>query len=262
MARVGGVISRFLGALLLGVLLAGCAAVGGTYEGDTDAAADPLEAINRPIFAFNEVTDTLVLRPASDVYRKWVPVPVKNSVRNFLEWLSLPLTFVHDVLQGETERAAAAAARFATNAITAGLGDPASHFGQPPYHREDAGQTIATWGAEDGGPYLVLPILGPSNMRDALGTVVDFLIDPVRLTGTRVAVGRRVSEAVDWRARNMEEIDDFRRTSIDYYAGVRSLYRQRRQVQIRNGEFDERQPAPVLGMDFDLLEYDRAQTTE
>ena len=261
-ARVGGVIGHFLAILFLGVLLAGCAAVGGAYEGDPDATADPLEAINRPIFAFNEVTDTLVLRPVSVVYRKWVPIPVKNNVRNVLEWLSLPLTFVHDILQGETERAEAAAARFVTNAMTVGLGDPASQLGHPPYHREDAGQTIATWGVEDGGPYLVLPILGPSNVRDAIGTVADFLVDPAGLTGTRVAVGRKVSEAVDWRARNMEEIDDFRRTSIDYYAGVRSMYRQRRQIDIRNGEFDMLQPAPVLGMGLDFFEYGRAQTTE
>lgn len=258
-AGVCSIFGRFLAVMFLAASLAGCAAMGTAQEGDPDAVADPLEAVNRPIFAINNAADTLILRPIAVVYRDWVPAPIKTNVRNVLEWLSLPLTFVHDLLQGEMERAEAAAARFVTNAMTVGLGDPASQLGHPPFHQEDAGQTIATWGVEDGGPYIVLPILGPSNVRDAIGTAIDFIAGPVGLAGTGASVGRSVSEAVDWRARNMDEIDEFQYTSIDYYAAVRSLYRQRRQVDIRNGEIDVLQPAPTLGIDFDLLDEDRAQ---
>jgi phospholipid-binding lipoprotein MlaA len=176
-------------------------------------------------------------------------------VRNVVQWLSLPLVFIHDLLQGEWARAENTAARFVVNGLTAGLGDPATDLGHPPVHYEDAGQTIAVWGVEDGGPYLVLPLLGPSNARDAVGRLVDFFIDPVgAFSATEVSAGRIGGDAVDFRARNMEEIDDLQQTSLDYYAAVRSLYRQRRDVEIKNGAVDELQPAPGIGVDFDVLD--------
>ncbi len=256
---LGGVIARLGAAALLAAALAGCAAMGAAEEDDLDSIADPLEFINRPIFAVNNAADTLLLRPLAVAYRDLMPSPLKTNVRNVLEWLTLPLTFIHDMLQGEFERAEEAAARFVTNALTLGLGDPASDLGHPPYHKEDAGQTVAVWGVEDGGPYLMLPLLGPSSLRDAFGTAVDFFIDPVVLGSIEVSLPRSATGAVDWRTRNMNEIDELKYTSIDYYAAVRSLYRQRRRVDIRNGEIDVLQPAPGVSIDFDLLEEDRAQ---
>lgn len=256
---LAGVVARLGAAALLAAALAGCAAMGTFEEGDPDSVADPIEIINRPIFAVNNAADTLLLRPLAIAYRDLMPTPFKTNIRNVLEWLTLPLTFIHDVLQGEFERAEAAAARFVTNALTLGLGDPASDLGHPPYHKEDAGQTVAVWGVEDGGPYIMLPLLGPSNLRDVFGTAIDFFIDPVGLGGIEVSLARGTTGAVDWRARNMNEIDELKYTSIDYYAAVRSLYRQRRRVDIRNGEIDVMQPAPTVTIDFDLLEEDRAQ---
>ncbi len=155
--------------------------------------------------------------------------------------LRSPIILGNDVLQGQGRRAWYTLVRFLLNSTIglAGLFDPASHMGFP-YHDEDFGQTLAAWGAGEGF-YLVLPILGPSNPRDTLGLVVDYTADPTRITLRNadeadlvdVRTGARI---IDGRARNVEAIDDIKSTSLDYYAAVRSLYSQRRAVEIRNAE--------------------------
>ena len=130
---------------------------------------------------------------------------------------------------------------------------------------EDFGQTLAVWGAED-GPYLVLPLLGPSNLRDTGGMVADYFMDPINYIGDedtvfRLQIARRVVGAVDFRAQNYQQINDLKATSVDYYARVRTIYKQRREALIRNntpppmaatgssssGEFEQFQPsnAPI-----------------
>ena len=236
---------RLSAILLLGFAVSACATA--PNPNDPEAVAeyneinDPLEPFNRAMFELNRGLDTLLLRPAATLYRGFVPPPIQDIVSNFLNNLKAPVILLNDVLQGETDRAVNTLSRFAINTTVGilGFGDPATDMGYPA-HKEDFGQTLATWGV-DGGPYLVLPILGPSNPRDAVGKVVDVLTDPVwhyaQNTDKEYLPNERfVAESIDFRARNMEAIDDLERTSLDYYAAVRSLYRQVRADEIKNGE--------------------------
>lgn len=236
----------------VGLLAAACA----TPPPADDAAAvaayeeanDPLEPLNRYFFEVNRGLDALLLRPIAVIYREGLPVGVRNSVRNVLRNLRGPVILANDLLQAEPDRAAQTAARFAGNTLIGfgGIGDVAAgdvegpDTGGIPYHDEDFGQTLGVWGAGEGF-YLVLPLIGPSSARDAVGIVVDNFIDPFTYlidADSRLAfsVARRGLGAVDFRSRNLETIDEIERTSIDFYATVRSLYRQRRNAEIRNGE--------------------------
>ena len=238
-------ILRIGAVLLLGFMVSACATA--PDPNDKEAVAeyqeinDPLEPFNRAMFEFNRGLDTLVLRPVASMYRGLVPPPVRELVSNFLSNLKTPVILLNDILQGETDRAMNTLSRFAINTTVGilGFGDPATELGYPA-HKEDFGQTLATWGV-DGGPYLVLPILGPSNPRDAVGKVVDVITDPIwhyaQNTDREYIPNQRfVADAIDFRQRNMEEIDDLEKTSLDYYAAVRSLYRQVRDDEINNGK--------------------------
>jgi len=235
---------RLFAVLVLSLSVAACAAT--PNASDPEAVAeyneinDPLEPFNRAMFELNRGLDTLILRPAATLYRGFIPPPIQDIVSNFLNNLKTPVVLLNDVLQGESDRAITTLSRFAINTTVGvlGFGDPASDMGYPS-HKEDFGQTLATWGV-DGGPYLVLPILGPSNPRDTVGKVVDTLTDPVwqyaqNTDKEYIPNERLVAESIDFRARNIEAIDDLERTSLDYYAAVRSLYRQVRADEIKNG---------------------------
>lgn len=224
--------------------------------------ADPLEPMNRVIFQFNEVTDKVLLRPAAIGYRAVVPKGVRAGIRNFLDNLASPLTVVNALLQGEGERARDTLGRFMTNTILGlgGLVDIASDAGIPEYH-EDFGQTLAVWGVES-GPYLVLPFYGPSNFRDGFGRGVDALMDPAGIYiageyGMEGSLTRLAIDNVDWRAANLEVIDEMRKSSLDFYATVRSAYRQRRAHDFRNGRDapDDSNQGPGM-IDFDKMDMD------
>lgn len=260
---------RRLGAVAaLTLIAAGCA----TPPPSDDAAAvaafeeanDPFEPLNRYFFEFNRGLDALLLRPAAVVYRDGLPVGVRNSVRNVLRNMKAPVILANDLLQAEPDRAAQTSGRFVANTFAGfgGIGDVAAgdiegpDSGGIPYHDEDFGQTLGVWGAGEGF-YLVLPLLGPSSARDAVGLVVDNFLDPftylvdsdsrLLFSATRRGVG-----AVDFRSRNLETIDEIERTSIDFYATVRSLYRQRRSAEIRNGEDELANNAPPdINIDFE-----------
>ena len=247
---------RFGAVLAAGLLLAACATP--PSANDPEALAeyneinDPLEPLNRGIFEFNRGVDTLLLRPAATFYKAMVPPPIQDLVGNFLNNLKSPVVLLNDVLQGSPDRAGNTLARFAINSTVGvlGFGDPATDMGYPD-HSEDFGQTLGVWGVQE-GPYLVLPILGPSNPRDAVGRVVDVLTDPVwhyaqNVDREYIPNQRFVAEAVDFRARNLEEINDLERTSLDYYAAVRSLYRQVRDNEIRNSKSPAINGLPAMG---------------
>jgi phospholipid-binding lipoprotein MlaA len=162
-------------------------------------------------------------------------------VRNFLDNLGEPVIFVNDSLQGEFGRAHTTFARFLFNTTfgIGGLWDQASKIGLEK-QTGDFGQTLYSWGVPD-GPYLVLPILGPSNPRDAVGFVVDSYIDPFRYVtvnnGARSAgLYRWVATGVDERARNIESFDEVQKNALDLYAQLRSLWRQHRASELRHGE--------------------------
>jgi phospholipid-binding lipoprotein MlaA len=228
----------FIAALAGALMLAGCAS-GGPASGDNSAGNDPIEGLNRGIFAFNRGVDTVVLRPAGYVYREGVPTALKDRVRDFLNYLRTPIILANDLFQGEFDRAEITFRRFFINTILGvGIADVATSIGIPA-HEEDFGQTLGAYGVGD-GPYIVLPLLGPSNARDTVGLVVDFFLDPVRYaiqqsSFEELSYIRAGTDAVDRRSRTIELTDDLERNSLDYYATVRSLYKQRRDDLIRNG---------------------------
>jgi phospholipid-binding lipoprotein MlaA len=228
-------------ALLLLLATAGCAATPPTAaEADNPYQPnDPLEDFNRKVFDFNLTLDDYVLKPTAEAYRDVLPEPVRDSVRNFFNNLRSPITFFNDVLQGEGRRAIETVNRIWMNTVIGigGLFDVATYFGIP-YHEEDFGQTLAVWGVPD-GPYLMLPLLGPSNPRDGAGTVAGFFADPLNIYLGNVDLdyvpyARASGDIVDVRSRNIEILDRLRSTSLDYYAEIRSIYRQRRAADIRN----------------------------
>lgn len=197
---------------------------------------DPLEVPNRMFFAFNEALDFMIIRPVAVTYRFIVPSGVRDSVRNFLRNLRSPVTLANDLLQGDLERAENTFARFFINSTIGllGLFDIAADSGYP-YHDEDFGQTLGTYGAGEGF-YLVLPVLGPSSLRDGTGRIVDIFLDPLTYLAPReFNLGRAAATGVDFRSRNIEELDALKADSLDFYARIRSLYRQNRESEINNG---------------------------
>lgn len=224
-------------ALVACVLLSGCA-VTRNAEGPQDIN-DPFESFNRASFDATLAVDKAVYHPVAVGYRRIFPEPVRNTVRNFLNNLDSPIIFTNDILQGEMDRAGVTLLRAGVN-TTIGLGglvDVASRWGYM-RHYEDFGQTLAVHGVGE-GPYLFVPLVGPGNPRDILGWAVDIVFDPFTYAQWRekfwYQAGRAGVDFVDLRARNIETLDDVERTSLDFYASVRSLYRQTRNNEIRNG---------------------------
>lgn len=250
---------------LAALLAAGCAtpppaddeAARAAYE----EANDPLEPLNRTIFEINRGLDKLIIRPVAELYRFTLPEGVRDGVRNAVNNLDTPNIFVHDMLQGEWQRGSESARRFTVNSV-AGAGGVVDLMAMNPdgetqpveFHSEDLGQTLAVWGVGE-GPYLVLPLFGPSNVRDAVGRVGDLFLDPLTYVipsdvRTEFGISRRLAGGIDTRSRVLDTLDDIERESIDYYAAIRSLYRQHRRNEIANGRTQEI-PAPDISFEYD-----------
>lgn len=230
--------------LLAAVLLAGCATR--PPASDPEALAefkqtnDPAEPTNRRLYAVHQGIDSYVLRPVAVGYRAVVPAPIRTGVRNVLGNLRTPVILANDMLQGEPRRAGDTLGRFVINS-TLGIGGifdvAASQFGVRG-HAEDYGQTLARWGVGE-GPYVFVPVLGPSNPRDLVGFGLGILGDPLTWVGQGAVVsgltyGRTGATVVDTREGLIEPLDDLERSSLDSYATLRSVYRQRRAVEISN----------------------------
>lgn len=204
------------------------------------AVRDPFEGVNRKLYAVHDRLDRAVLEPLARGYRFITPRPVRNRVRNFLRNLDAPATLANDILQGEARRAGATIARFGMNSTVGllGLFDPAAGVGIE-HHSEDFGQTLAVWGVGS-GPYLFVPVLGPTNLRDSFGTVIDGFLDPLswaKFEGeTELAMARGVGGALTIREELLEPIDAIRATAIDPYVSFRSLHAQMREADIQNSE--------------------------
>jgi phospholipid-binding lipoprotein MlaA len=251
--------------------LAALFAVSGCVVQDTpdkvaqiEETGDPFEPTNRYLFEVNRFLDEMFIKPVAWWYRAGVPDPARERIHMALANLRLPWTAVNDVFQGEMKRAYEASARFVINTTVGvvGLFDAATDWGFP-HHEEDAGQTFAVWGAP-GDPYLMLPVLGPSNPRDAAGIVTGLFVDPVNIAfrhwGADVpGIARGVLSGIDTRERNIETLADLERNSVDFYATIRSIYRQRREAEIRNGGSGSNYPAPSLSQ---RLSADRGTTTK
>lgn len=253
--RIAGV------AIIALAALAGCATPPPADDKEAMAAYkeanDPIEPLNRYFFEVNRGIDHLLLRPVAEIYRGVLPEGARNSIRSIVNNMETPGIFVHDVLQGEIERASDSFGRFTTNSFfgVGGLNDVAAGDDPKhpeagiPFHNEDLGQTMAVWGAEP-GPYLMLPLLGPSNVRDTVGLALNFYINPINYVvanekRTGFALARTVVRGIDTRSRNIETFDEIERGAIDFYATVRSLYRQYRASEIANGRGPEN-PLPEM----------------
>lgn len=236
-ARLGGAVAAL-------AMLGACATAGNdvpmsAVPNQPAELSDPIEPVNRAIFAANTFVDGLLIRPAAMFYRQMIPPAIQTVIGNFLVNLSLPLVFVNDVAQGEPERAAETAGRFMINSIAGvgGLIDVATDAGMPPAHDEDFDQTFAVWGIGP-GPYIVLPILGPATLRHTFGRAADSFGDPVNyaIDDQGTTIGIAVANGIVARERAIEPLDDLQRNSVDFYAAVRSAYWQRRLAEISNGK--------------------------
>lgn len=198
---------------------------------------DPFEPVNRGIFAFNETADGWIFEPVAIGWSFVLPLRARICLGNFFSNLVLPVRFANDLLQLKFVYAVEDMGRLVTNTIVGvgGLFDPASHFGIP-MHDEDFGQTLGYWGVP-AGPYLVLPILGPSNPRDGVGIVVDgfgavqtfFLSLPILASAITVT-------AVNDRSLTLERVRAERASAFDFYAAVRTGYSQYREGRVRDQE--------------------------
>lgn len=202
---------------------------------------DPLEPMNRIFFSFNEGLQDGLVRPLAYTYNDVFPATFRTGVRNFFGYLSSPVTLANDLLQGDITAAMKTVSRFIVNTVgLVGIADLASGMGMEG-RSEDFGQTLAVWGVGE-GPYLVLPVLGPSNPRDAVGKyVVDPYFDPIGLwlhnthrNGVRYGIAG--VDGFTQYAGLVRQLDEIKKTSVDYYAALRSLYRQKRQAEISNGK--------------------------
>ena len=224
---------RALAFSLLGLWLAGCSSAQQWSDND------PLEPFNRKMFWINQKLDHNAALPAAVFYKSSVPGDVRDGVHNVLVNVGLPITVANDLLQGQMSRAGTAAARFGVNTTIGivGVMDPATDMGFP-LQQEDFGQTMGSYGVP-GGPYIVLPLLGATLPRDAVGRIfVDHYFSPLSYFDYSghyyVSLGTRVFSTVDGRARAIDEIRDIERSSIDQYAAMRDAFIKNRQLQIEN----------------------------
>ena len=220
-------------ALTAALLLGGCATL---PPGSKPDPRDRFERANRSVYAFNRALDHAVLRPVARAYVKVTPRPVRRCVANFLSNIDYPITIVNDALQGKVHDSLSDIGRFGINTVVGvgGLFDPATHWGFEK-HDEDFGQTLGKWGVQS-GPYLMLPILGPSTVRDAPAKVVDHYSTPrAYLLNTNADLGVSVVGAVDKRA-GLLDTDAMIDSAYDPYAFLRNAWLQRREYQVRDGK--------------------------
>jgi phospholipid-binding lipoprotein MlaA len=226
---------KSLALLIAGLALTGCATL---PSGKTDPR-DPWERFNRSTFQFNEVLDRTIARPVAKTYVKVTPRAFRTGLSNFFNNLDTVPTVINDTLQGKFRQAGHDSARFLLNS-TLGLGglfDPASSAGLDA-NDEDLGQTLGKWGV-GAGPYLVLPILGPSSGRDAFARAADTYLEPVWYLeddSTRYLI--RLVDLLDQRA-SLLELDAQLERSYDRYAFIRNAWIQRREYQVKDGDIDD-----------------------
>lgn len=211
------------------------------------AVNDPLETLNRGIFKFNEVVDFILLKPIARTYVFIVPEAGRTGIHNVLSNLGEPVNALNGFLQGNPERGFTSLWRFILNSTfgVAGVFDFAGANTDLKRIQEDFGQTMGVYGWGS-GPYIVLPIIGPSSGRDTFGLVVDAFSNPFNyVDNDRFVYGRLALNVVDARARNLDLIDDIYKNSLDPYATFRSAYLQRREALVNN----QRAPDTLGGAD-------------
>ena len=241
---------KFLKIIILFFFLASNAVAGSDGQLELSKKNKPtkdcFEPLNRATFALNQGLDKAFFKPVAKGYRS-LPSPIKKGTGNVLNNLSTLITIPNNVLQGDLKLAGINTGRLVVNTTIGILGifDVASDMGFPKYVKEDYGQTLGTWGVGP-GCYLVLPVLGPSTIRDTAGMFVNVMGgDPYYnisvngnneyLDGELYAATKMLS-AVEFRATNIESLDNVEKNSVDFYASVRSLYTQDRENKIKNNQ--------------------------
>jgi len=207
---------------------------------------DCFETVNRGMFAFNQALDNVIFEPVAKGYR-YIPSPIRTGTSNTLSNLSNLITIPNNLLQGDVKMAGVNTIRFVLNTTLGILGiwDPAQVLGFEKKEKEDYGQTLGSWGIGP-GCYLVLPVLGPSTVRDAVGTFANFVggdpwynvtvMNDTNYFKDSDYYTTRITSGVDFRAKNIESFDNLEKNSIDFYASIRSLYLQDRQQRILNSD--------------------------
>lgn len=225
--------SKFITVLICALLLAGCA---GTQNRHTDPVNDPWEGFNRKAYAFNDSMDRHVVRPIAVGYDKIMPDPLQGGVSKFFRNLNAPVTIINLLLQGAFEKSADTFGRFLLNSTIGLLGffDPATKAGIP-YYDEDLGQTLATWGYKD-SRYLVLPVFGPSTVRDGMGLYGDSFVNPVvnQIHNQDLWI-YWMARGIDLRAQFLTR-DEQLRAAYDPYVLMRDVWMQNRAFQIYDGD--------------------------
>lgn len=229
-------------AFLLGAIfvLASCANSQDQSVMDGSAEiSDPFESTNRAIFKFNNAVDDNVLHPVLKGYRYVTPKEARNGLNNFLTNLKSPVLFANQVLQGDVDGAGNVLFRATVNTLigVGGLFDVAGGEGYK-HEPEDFGQTLAVWGL-DHGPYLVVPIIGPSSARDYIGYIVDGFADPLRwylfnINEEEIYYAKVAVDYLTLREQLMDVLEELESSSIDYYAATRSIYYQRREALVND----------------------------
>ena len=241
---------KFLKIILI-ISIISTAAIAGS-DGDlelnkkSETTKDCFEPLNRASFALNQGLDKAIFKPVAKGYRA-LPVPIKKGTGNFLNNLSSLITIPNNVLQGDLKSAGINTGRLVVNTTIGVLGifDVASNMGFPEYVKEDYGQTLGKWGVGP-GCYLVLPVLGPSNIRDTAGMFINIMGgDPyynISVNGNneyldgKFYAATKIISGVEFRAANIDSLDNLETNSVDFYASVKSLYTQDRENKIKNSQ--------------------------
>jgi phospholipid-binding lipoprotein MlaA len=227
--------TRYICALLIVLSVSGCTARGAIKPDPRD----PFERVNRATFAFNDAVDRAVLKPVAKAYRKVAPQFVETGISNFMSNIHYPVVIVNDLLQAKFKPALSDTGRLLLNTTfgLAGFLDPASAAGLD-RNDEDFGQTLGKWGAA-AGPYLVLPFLGPSTLRDGVGTAVDQFADPrTYIERDSISLTIQAVRIIDMRARLLD-VEGTLNKAYDRYAFLRNVYLQRREYQVTDGQVAE-----------------------
>ena len=215
-------------------------------KNDPSEVKDCFEGLNRATFAFNQALDGIIVKPLASAY-KTLPSPVRAGISNSLDNLSNLITIPNNLLQGDFSEAGVNTGRFIINSTIGILGivDVAQHLGFPEYEKEDYGQSLGKLGLGP-GCYIVLPVLGPSTIRDTAGTLVNFVggdawynvtvENDTQYFSDFDYYASKITSGVDFRAKNYNEIESLKKNSVDFYASVKSLYLQNRQQKILNSE--------------------------
>ncbi len=243
--------SRIFKVIILSLFIATSSMAGSDGQNDLSKNTngeikDCFEKVNRGIFAFNQAIDGLIFEPLAKGYL-YLPSPIRSGTSNFVGNLSTLLTIPNNVLQGDFGIAGKNTLRFVVNSTVGivGLFDPASAIGLNSYEKEDFGQTLGSWGVGE-GCYVVLPVLGPSTARDAIGSLGNYMGGDAWYNVTVRNDTHYFSDfdyyatkgagGVDFRAKNFDDINNLEENSIDFYASVKSLYLQDRQKKILNAK--------------------------